>query len=151
MLVNPGFDGSASGWTLNGTASFTTTEDVDDCSGSGSVELDDLFDTFNQCVPASPGQTYFFGYRFMPLDSGFEISLPFCSISFVPAGASCGPAGGGGSATATTDGDWVLASSSVISPPNTAQIFFNCSTAGAASGYFDQLYLSTVNLGASPF
>jgi hypothetical protein len=131
---------------LNSTASFTTT-DVDDCSGSGSVELDDLFDTFRQCVPASPGQTYFFGYRFN--GGAIPTGVPLCTITFLAAGASCGVSGlGSASALVSSDNDdWVLASGSASSPPNTAQIAFNCSTAGAVSGFFDQLYLSTVNLG----
>jgi hypothetical protein len=148
LLVNPGLDGNASGWNLNSTASHSTT-DVDDCSGSGSVELDALLDTFNQCVPASPGQTYFFGHRFN--GGAIPTGIALCSITFLPAGASCSVGspslGGGSGALASNADDWVLASGSAISPPNTAQILFHCSTAGAAFGNFDQLYLSTVNQG----
>lgn len=72
----------------------------------------------------------------------------------LPAGASCSPSPslGGGGAVASFDNadDWILASGSAISPPNTAQIWFGCSWSTVA-GYFDQLYLSTVNLGPSPF
>jgi hypothetical protein len=46
--------------------------------------------------------------------------------------------------------NWVTASAIVTAPAGTRNIIFNCS-APAASGYFDQLYLSESSPSSPPF
>jgi hypothetical protein len=151
-LTNPGFDGGATGWTLNGTASYKTT-DVDGCSGSGSVNVNSLGATFHQCLPASPNQIYYFGYRFKASGGPSSSGTATCDISFLPTGTTCetGVASSGEVALGTYNNDnWILASAIITSDPDAAHVVFNCS-GPAASGNYDQLYLSTSSPGSPPF
>ncbi len=81
ILLNPGFDGSASSWTLfkgEGSAGpiYNSADDASTCPGSGSVVVPNPMDEIQQCIPVPSGATQFrAGFRHK--GAGF-----FCYISF---------------------------------------------------------------------
>jgi len=154
LLQNPGFDGSASGWTLNGGASYQANVDVDSCSGSGSVSLQALGATVTRCMGAKENQTYYFGYRFKAAGGASSSGTAYCYIAFLPAGNTCSISesiGSGGDAPQNYNNDnWIQGSGSATSPPNTTHLLFTCSCP-ASQGYHDQFYLSTSSPGVPAF
>ena len=152
LLNNPGFDGSASSWSLNGGATYITA-DVDSCSGSGSVALQALAANVTQCVSAKPSTTYYFGYRFKALGGSSSAGTATGFISFLPAGSNCDSSLSTNSGSANQSyntNNWIQASGSVTSDSDTAQIVFHM-TAPASNGSYDQVYLSTSSPGVPAF
>lgn len=154
LLANPGFDGPDS-WTLNNGAIYTTV-DADDCSGSGSVLIQELTATVSQCVPGTENTTYFLGYRFKTLgefNGSGAIGYVSCQINFVLAGDTCDERVPGAGETVSlqfnTD-NWTQASGSATSPPGTGMVRIHCA-GGGGNGYFDQIYLSTTSPGTPAF
>ena len=146
ILKNPGFNGAATDWTLQGTARYAS-EDVDACTGSGSVELVMLGDTFSQCLPASPNTTYYLAYRFRASGGSSSSGAANCYVSFLPADNTCsvndGTAGFQSLQEFNND-NWISGSASGSSDSNTTHALVVC-TALAALGYYDQLYLSATS------
>lgn len=152
LLTNPGFDGSASSWKLNGGASYVTA-DVDSCSGSGSIALLQLGANITQCVPAKANQTYYFGYRFKDSGGASAAGTATADISFLPAGNTCGiseSTGGSTAAQSYNNNNWIQGSGSATSGSNTTHILFHISSP-ASNGYYDQVYLSTSSPGLPAF
>jgi hypothetical protein len=133
-LVNPGFDGTFTPWTVS-TAFLAA--DSEACPDSNSVYVDNGENEPQECIALTPG-TYFFGGRFR---GGFLGN--FFRIRFFT-GANC---------TGTNDevadvhlpgsfADWTSYWDSVTVPAGTvsASVY-----AFSVAQYFDQLYLNTAN------
>lgn len=156
LLANPGFDGSATGWSLEAPAKYLPV-DVDGFSESGSILIgspDTLSGSAKQCVtvPVGAGRDYYIGFRFKSSVSG-SVGVASCSVSFIPSGEACdfGGATDGGDIMATFNNDnWIAGASRLTAPAGTATIRISCS-AVAAIGYYDQLYISTTSPGIPAF
>ncbi len=151
LLTNPGFNGSADGWTLGAGAAYAT-NDVDGCAGSGSLSLPAL-SSFRQCVPAQPSKTYYFGFRFKASGGPSSTGTAHCYISFLPAGNTCQVGDATDSVSTTQDynnDNWIQGSGTGTSDSNTTHILMACSTPSAV-GYHDQLYLSQGSPGVPAF
>jgi hypothetical protein len=125
---------------LLGTGAF---QDVDGCSGSGSISLPALA-SFRQCVPGQPNKTYYFGFRFKSSSGPSSSGTAHCYISFLPAGNTCQVGDATDSVSTTQDynnDNWIQGSGTGTSDSNTTHILMACSTPSAV-GYHDQLYLS---------
>lgn len=152
LLSNPGFDGGLTSWTLGGAATYVSNEDVDSCSGSGSVLLDGLSEMVVQCVPAQPNTAYYLGFRFKDSGGASASGTVICNIFFLASGTPCdGASIGNGEVSQTYNtNNWIQGAGTATSPPNTAMIRINC-VAAAAIGYYDQFYLSTTSPGIPAF
>lgn len=145
ILINPGLDGSLTGWTLGGDgAGRYSANDADDCVNSGSISFGSIGDNVTgQCVPAGANATYYLAYRFKAA-LAVPGSAGDCTISFY-ADASCanGLATSDQILSGQSDGTmWVLANGSYKSPAGTGGVRVSC--AGFAGyGYYDQFYLGT--------
>jgi hypothetical protein len=144
LLTNPTFDGSTSGWTLQGGAAYSTF-DVNACSGSGSVAVNAHSDTAGQCLLLSGAQTYSFGYKFTGTGTGNCVLIFYSGTAC--SGTQLGSAGLEIDAQGTT---WVQGVGSGTSPAATTRVFLNCSAAYGA-GKYDQLFLSTSPRAAGSF
>lgn len=141
-LINPGFDGNASGWTLGSGASYNAANDIRGCQGSGAIYLTSLT-SFNQCLDTTPGVDHYFGYRFKPA-AGTSSYFSTCSVQFYSAGTACDSANyiSGTSINGTDSGSgWASVEGSMEAPIGTRFVRFNCSSA-AATGYYDDMYLA---------
>jgi hypothetical protein len=147
LLTNPGFDGNADDWVLNGTASYNNGNDVNACQGSGSVNVNSLSATFRQCISATAGQNYWFGYRFKGSGSSGTAT---CSVAFL--GGSCNANSLDGIALygSISGATWIQIADTMKAPTGTTHLEFNCSAA-AATGYYDQLFVSKSSQGAGAF
>lgn len=146
LLANPGFDGSATGWTMRWGASYQASADADACPASGSILLSDATHEVEQCRPASPNTFYAFGFKFKASGPGSEATT-VCNMIFY-AGTDCTtPSATSNSTYLSPSSDtntWVQADSGAISPPDTGSVLLGC--AGQFGfGYHDQFYLSTSN------
>jgi hypothetical protein len=155
LTNNPGFDGSASGWTVTPPAAFVSNVDVDSCSGSGSVHVaGSLAAAVRGCTTAVPGQDYFMGYRFKSDAGPTSAGTASCLIAFLTNGGTCdaGAITGGGNVFGAFNNDnWIQAQGGpFLSPAGTTGVLINC-TAVASSGYYDQIYLSTSTPGLPAF
>jgi hypothetical protein len=147
LLSNPGFNDSSSPWVLNGTSGVSyKTDDVDACSGSGSILIEALLSTFGQCQQLPQSQTgrrtFYFGYRFKPNSGGGQVA---CTFYFLPSTANCNQFDGTSSyilPLEVSGSIWHSASGSGLSDTNTTHAYVHCAGPGG-SGYFDQFYLST--------
>jgi hypothetical protein len=142
LLVNPGFDGSAAGWSLNGTNTFSS-EDVDGCNGSGSVLVTNIQNAFSQCLNvavSTGGVTLLYGFRFrgqLPRD------IANCNLQ-VYADPNCTGdvvASGGVESAPQAGGVWARVTESLFVTSNAASAQLNCS-GFAGFGNYDQFYLS---------
>jgi hypothetical protein len=141
LLVNPGFDGSAAGWSLNGTNTFSS-EDVDGCNGSGSVLVTNIQNAFSQClnVTVSSGSVINYGFRFrgqLPRDiASCNLQVyadPNCTGDVVTgSGVESAPQEGGG---------WARVTEFLVATSNIASAQLNCS-GFLGFGNYDQFYLS---------
>ena len=94
----------------------------------------------NQCVPASAGVDYQFGFRF--IGSTSQCDFAFSSDS------TCSTYVGGGTdiVLATSNGSWVSGFQVQTSPTGTQYVSVHCATA-AGTGRYDQFYLATTSGG----
>jgi hypothetical protein len=151
LLENPGFDGSASDWTLQGAVTYVADEDADGCEGSGSVLVDSLYEMPIQCLSGEELTEYHYGFRFRSSSAAGYGGTAICNIFFFDTDDCEGTYIGSGNAVAEyTTNNWVSGQVVVDSPEDTQSIRVNC-VAAAAAGYYDQLYLSLDSLGAAPF
>lgn len=150
LLSNPGFDGST-GWDLVGGASYEPSEDVESCSGSGSVLIDALTERVEQCLPATANQNYYFGFRFKASGGPSSAGTAICNLFFYDSPGCSGTSIGSGAANAShNSNNWIQGSDTAQSPASTGWMRFNCVGPGTA-GYYDQLYLSTTSPGVPAF
>jgi hypothetical protein len=137
-LQNPGFNGSASSWTLQSGITYQANVDVNNCSGSGSVNISALA-AFTTCVDAQKGTRYYFGFRFKG-QGGYcymnFLNSDSCSVSATTSGLTLD--------LSDPDSSWQDASGTAVSENDTRKIFIGCSGA-IGSGNYDQFYLSTTN------
>jgi hypothetical protein len=105
LLAQAGFDQSMTSWTIALTSAgpgraeirWTSALDRDDCQYSGSAEIvlgDQRDGLFYQCLPASNGQTYYFGgyFRAPSLPEPMTNGVPWqasCSLVFYTTMAGC--------------------------------------------------------------
>jgi hypothetical protein len=142
-MRNPGLDGSASQWTLNGGAAYKQ-DDHENCLGSGSVLLLQLTDTFEQCITSLPSAaTFYFGFRYKAYAN---VETGSCSLTYY-ADTTCtnrtanledSVLAAGSTSTET----WVNGSNQADKPSDAKSIKISCSTAWGR-GYFDKFYLRT--------
>lgn len=151
-LANPGFNGSTDSWILNGGATYQANEDVDQCSGSGSILINALAASVTQCVTAQPTTDYYFGFRFKSSGGAGSAGTAVCNIFFAPVGTACtDTVGSGASATQSFNtNNWIQGSGVATSDSDSAVVRINC-VGPAAAGYYDQIYLSTSSPGVPAF
>jgi hypothetical protein len=144
LLTNPGFDGSATSWTLS--RSGYASVDVDSCSGSGSALIPGQ-GSIMQCLPAKPNQTYYVGYKFKSKSTNANVTgTAHCYVAFLPAGNTCSF----GERTSSFDADvdytsnaWTSAFAGGTSDSTAKNLIFGCSMV-FDDVYYDQLSLSTI-------
>jgi hypothetical protein len=126
-------------WTINGGA-YEGNNDADNCPASGSVNLSAFGHSMNQCVPASGGVAYQFGFR-------FQGSTSQCDFAFY-SDTSCATYLGGGTDIVLVDsnGSWVSGFQAQTSPAGTQSVSVHCATA-AGTGRYDQFYLAATSGG----
>jgi len=143
LLSNPGFDGSISPWGPSGTYS---SNDLDGCSTSGSCALDEGR-SISQCLPATPGLTYWMRFRFKGWDNTQTYS-GWCSVDFYPSTnpdcSGTSTLGSGLAATAASEGGAWSAPTGAggPAPAGTAKMSFSCS-GSKGRGFYDQLFVGT--------
>jgi len=154
LLTNPGFDGNTNGWNKSSPPLYST-NDVDNCTGSGSVVIAGIdgkitngSPNLDQCanLKTAGRANYVFGFLFKGAPGGSD---GYCAITFYT-----GPGCTGDSSTpdvntafAESDGNsWQPGGINLNTNTDTASIDVFCSGANG-SGYYDRLYLSP---GASP-
>ena len=138
ILRNPGFDGNASMWTINGGA-YDGNTDADNCPASGSANLSAFGHSMNQCVPASAGVAYQFGFRFIGSSSQ-------CDFAFY-SDTSCSTfLDGSDIIIVNSNGSWVSGFDAKTSPAGTQSISVHCATA-TGTGRYDQFYLAATSGG----
>jgi hypothetical protein len=142
LLTNPGFDGAVTSWQ-GGTFANYSSNDADNCAGSGSFGLDYL-NEFSQCVSnVSAGTRYYMGFRFKGWDTT-DSHLGYCVVNFYSA-ANCNGSFFISSfdASATSAGPWATTvTNNEVAPDGTVSMVFACS-GSVGHGYYDQLYLGT--------
>jgi hypothetical protein len=150
---NPGLNGNTnSPWQLSGS-SYAGNQDVDGCSGSGSILLNgSLGSTFGQCVDVPNGaRDYYFGFQVKGMGSGTIV----CYVNFLPSGSPCDiDAAETSSLTVAhqySTENWQQASTSGTSDSNTTHVYFYCVAVGSPGGHYDQFYLSNSPPGSPAF
>jgi hypothetical protein len=139
ILRNPGLDGSASMWTTSGP--YDGNDDADNCPASGSIHLSTFGHSLSQCVAATAGTTYQFGFRFKGDGTG-GAGTSQCDFAFYN-NSSCSTYVGGGTdiILVNSNGTWVSGVQTQTAPTGTGGISVHCATA-AGTGYYDQFYLT---------
>lgn len=142
LLTNPGFDGAITSWT-GGTFANYSSNDADNCGGSGSFALDYLQD-MSQCLSSvTVGTRYYMGFRFKGWDTS-QSHLGYCVVNFYGA-ANCDGSEFISSfeASTTSDGPWATTvANNALAPAGAVSMAFACS-GSVGHGYYDQLYLGT--------
>jgi hypothetical protein len=149
LLQNPGFEQSpgVANWSPTTGATWSSA-DADGCPGSGSVKVaytGGFFGMVSQCVAATAGTRYFFGYDYNQ-DSALGV---VCHLYFY-AGPTCSGSGlvngaltlAGAESVITT---WVRNSGSITAPTGTGSAGVYCQEQGAGSGNIDQVYLNATS------
>lgn len=146
LLTNPGFDGSATGWTMVGGAAYQATADADGCPDSGAVWLNSVGHEVKQCRPASPNTLYSMGLKFKGTGPG-DTPGALCMMQFY-AGADCTTPSATSNSTFITPGgtttSWVQGAASATSPPDAGSVLLIC-VGQYGFGYHDQFYFSSTN------
>jgi hypothetical protein len=149
LLQNPGFEQSPgiANWSPTMGATWSS-DDADGCPGSGSavVAYDiPFFGSFSQCVVATPGTRYFFGYKYKQTQSQSVL----CDLWFF-AGPTCSGnilVGGdlvlGGAESPITS--WTRNSGSITAPAGTGSAAAHCQNQGGGSGNIDQVYMNATS------
>ena len=137
LLQNPGFDGSLSGWTANGSAAYGSA-DADGCPGSGSVTIGGLLDAILQCVSINQNTPYSFGVAYLgPANCYTNYFVGTGCIGAQQIGN--GPSISDFSGSTTT---WARKVGTDVTPASTGSIQIDCSGPTASVSY-DQMFLST--------
>lgn len=139
ILKNPGFDGSIANWT--GLGIYNKDNDAEGCTGSGSVEIVQFFDTFRQCFNSGfdPGTTYTFGFLYKGNGGTSDCHIAAFSASGCDVLDRIGASDAG--AVVSNGTSWVPGSVSWLVPSNAVSMEVMCSGVSGA-GYFDHLSLS---------
>jgi hypothetical protein len=147
LLSNPGFDGSSQGWTLPGGVNTFSTDDVEGCSGSGSILMTDFTNELSQCQNATRNASYLYGFRFRARTPG---QTGYCILSFYPGAGCSGDAmfdnNGEVPQVAPPGSTWGEAAGSAIAPANAVSARLTC-IAAVGFGNYDQIYLSRTTAG----
>jgi hypothetical protein len=144
ILTNPGFNTSISSWSTSGNTTWST-NDVEGCAGSGSLQFVSLFDSVVQCVTAGiqPSMGFGFGFFYKGTNgTGDNSDYVYCETSFYTATDCLNGYMGRASTMVPSDGtSWVPGFISGNVPAGIASIGIHCSGA-AGTGYLDQFYFS---------
>jgi hypothetical protein len=130
------------------TGATWDSDDSDGCPGSGSAEVAyqvPNFGSFDQCIAATAGTRYNFGFRYKQTQS----QSVACDLWFF-AGPTCSDnilVGGdlllAGAESAVTS--WLKLSGSITAPAGTGSANVHCQNQGGGSGNIDQIHVSTTN------
>jgi hypothetical protein len=142
---------------MEGNAPYNAANDVDSCMGSGSGEVAALAHRVTQCIPipapyAGTTQTFYFGYRFKASGGSTSAGTAICYLNFYNGTCATGVGvGAGGTADQAFQGNnWIQAGSSATSTTDATHLYVNC-VGPAASGYYDQVYVSASTPGVPAF
>jgi hypothetical protein len=149
-LQNPGFEqpSALANWIASPGASWSS-DDADACTGSGSTAVMVTMPQFDfgniaQCVPATAGTRYFFGFKYKQQNADGVV----CYLWFY-AGSTC-------SGNILVDGSltlqgtsvpvtfWQLTYDMITAPPTTGSAKVFCQTSNG-TGAFDQIYVNPIS------
>jgi len=118
---------------LSGGAAYSSS-DADVCSGSGSVVLTGLMDSFSQCVAIGANVAYNFGFEYK--------GMAMCDTSYFTTAGCTGDSSAGVTVLDTAGkSTWTLGSAKGQTGPGTGSLQVHCSAA-VGSGNYDQFVLS---------
>jgi hypothetical protein len=123
-----------------GTATYEAGTDYDSCVGSGSIKLGSTSQSFHQCIDATAGQDYAFGFAFKGTavrDQG-QCRLSFSSSSTCATTLAAGVETMTAMAENTTT--WLPANGLATAPAGTIKALFTCASPFGL-GYYDRMYL----------
>lgn len=145
MLANPGFDESASPWSLF-RASYSEI-DADGCMGSGSINTSGSGASVFQCVPVTPSTRYYFYYKFRTSSGSGQAA---CSLRFYGNGSCTSDVQGTlfSHNAIAPEGAWAQGRLEAVSDSNASHVYISCA-AGTSAGFYDQFYLGTASIPSS--
>jgi len=122
---------------------YASSQDADNCSGSGSGDETSLVASLDQCVNASPG-TYYFTYLYK--SSGSGTGYGYCYVNANPTTCPTNVSDsmtGHWDLTTTSAGVWERASMmTLVAPTGTKSLHVFC-VPMVGFGFYDQIYLGT--------